>query len=195
MNILLIWPSWSGKTSIQEYLIKNYWFTKPLNATSRSPRSENAYDVDVNWDFKNSEMDTYLFLTKDQFERKMRNWDFAEFNMYNWDYYGTLNQIDYTKNNVIVIDPVWAESLIKKFLLDWVDYKTFFIDITEEVQEHRLWFKRRESISTINERKLDFKYFDKDRYDVVLDWEDEIELNALKILKEINFKINLYNIW
>jgi hypothetical protein len=41
---------------------------------------------------------------------------------------------------------------------------------------------RRESVVTITERKKDFKYFPQNRYDIVLDGEENINTNIRKIL-------------
>lgn len=200
--ILLTWVSWSWKTTLQEHLMDKYGYVKPINYTTRKPRDKKTIlELEENkqwWEsldetpllewFTSKELDEYIFCTKDQFELKMRNWDFAEFTMNYWEYYWILNQIDYSKDNCIIVDPVWAAVFRKKFLLEWREFTSVFLDISEEEQEYRLWFKRRESVETIAQRKKDFLYFKDWKYDLVLNWEEETELIAMKLLNFINNK-------
>lgn len=185
--ILLTWVSWSWKTTLQEHLMDKYGYVKPLNCTTRKPRSLTAYNTDKDNNFTNKELDEYLYLTHDQFELKMRNWDFAEFIHYNWEYYWVLNQIDYSKDNCIIVDPIWAAVFRKKFLIEGREFTSVFLDISEAEQEYRLE-KRWESVNSIRERKKDFLYFKDWKYDLVLNWEEETELIAMKLINFINNK-------
>jgi guanylate kinase len=54
----------SGKTTLQEELLKRDW-NRPYNFTTRKPRSE-------------EELDEYVFITKEQFFEKMEKGDFLE---------------------------------------------------------------------------------------------------------------------
>ena len=154
---MITWVSWSGKTTIQEILIKECGYTKPINFVTREPRNE-------------KELDEYIFVSQDQFLRKVKNWDLAEYICYNWEFYWITNYIDYTKDNIIIVEPVGFAALSKKFRLEGKQFTSIFLDIDEKEQERRLWILRRESVDTIRKRKEDFKYFLPNGYDLVIDW-------------------------
>jgi guanylate kinase len=65
---------------------------KPLQFTTRKPRDD-------------KELDDYVFLTKEQFIRKLDNGDFIEHIVYNGEYYAITKYFDTSKSNVFVADP------------------------------------------------------------------------------------------
>ena len=76
--IVISGPSGSGKGTIISELRKindNIWLS--ISMTSREPRSN---------DIPN---ETYFFVSKDEFEKKIENNEFLEYAQYNQNYYGT----------------------------------------------------------------------------------------------------------
>ena len=77
--IVISGPSGSGKgTIIQELLKNNKSLYLSISATSREKR---------NYETNGKE---YYFISKDEFEEKIKNDEFLEYTLYNDNYYGTL---------------------------------------------------------------------------------------------------------
>ncbi len=90
-------PSGAGKSTIVGHLLKKYPFLEfSVSATSRAPRGEEV-------DGKH-----YYFFSTDQFERKIANGEFVEYEeVYAGSYYGTLRsevQRIWDKGNIIIFD-------------------------------------------------------------------------------------------
>lgn len=76
--IVISGPSGSGKgTVIQELLKNNHNAWLSISCTSRAIRPGDVPD------------ETYYFLSKEEFERKIKNNEFLEYTEYNGNYYGT----------------------------------------------------------------------------------------------------------
>lgn len=78
--IIITAPSGAGKTSITRYLLNKYpSLAFSISAATRQPRSNEKNGVD------------YYFLSADDFQQKLENNEFAEWEMvYEGKYYGTL---------------------------------------------------------------------------------------------------------
>lgn len=90
-------PSGAGKSTIVGYLLKKFPFLEfSVSATSRKPRGEEV-------DGKH-----YYFFSTDQFESKIRNGEFVEYEeVYAGSYYGTLkSEVEriWDKGNIIIFD-------------------------------------------------------------------------------------------
>lgn len=90
-------PSGAGKSTIVGHLLKKFSFLEfSVSATSREPRGEEKNGKD------------YYFFTKDQFETKIQNGEFVEYEeVYAGSYYGTLRsevQRIWEKGHIIVFD-------------------------------------------------------------------------------------------
>lgn len=90
-------PSGAGKSTIVGHLLKKFSFLEfSISATSREPRGEEKNGKD------------YYFFTKDQFETKIKNGEFVEYEeVYAGSYYGTLRsevQRIWEKGHIIVFD-------------------------------------------------------------------------------------------
>lgn len=90
-------PSGAGKSTIVGHLLKKYHFLEfSVSATSRKPRGEEV-------DGKH-----YYFFTTDQFETKIKNGEFVEYEeVYAGSYYGTLkSEVEriWNKGNIIIFD-------------------------------------------------------------------------------------------
>lgn len=102
--IVISGPSGSGKGTIVSELLKennNIWLS--ISATSRLPRGLE----------KNGR--EYYFLTREQFEQKIKNGDFLEYAEYNGNYYGTLKEKieDQLNNGIDVILEIEIQGALK----------------------------------------------------------------------------------
>lgn len=158
--VILTWVSWSGKTTIQEQMLKNWW-VRPINFTTRKPRSDN-------------ELDEYVFLKRKQFLTKYANWDFLEQTNYWWNFYGVSKYLPKDKNICIILDPVWRATVEEYFSRAWIEVETYYIRIPKEVQEERL-YSRGDSDEEVERRKRDYKWFSPTSRCVILDWRKPIE--------------------
>ncbi len=90
-------PSGAGKSTIVGHLLKKFNFLEfSISATSRQPRGQEIDGKD------------YYFFSTEQFENKIKNGDFVEFEeVYAGSYYGTLRsevKRIWDKGNIIVFD-------------------------------------------------------------------------------------------
>ena len=85
--IIISGPSGVGKGTICNKLIDelNAWYS--VSTTTRSPREGEIDGVN------------YFFISKDEFEEKIKNGEFLEYNLYNGNYYGTSKKIVLEKIN------------------------------------------------------------------------------------------------
>lgn len=173
--VTITWVSWSGKSTLQSQLVNSQGWKKPINFTTRKPRSDR-------------EKDEYVFLTEDQYFTKLKNWDFAEYIKYGDNYYAISKYLsDWV--NCMVVDPV-GRAVFQKYCAERdIPIFSILIEISEDLQEYRLGFLRRESVSEIEKRKRDFIYMkNTGDYDLVLDWSKPIEKLEDIILEELDKK-------
>lgn len=158
-------PSWAWKTTIQNELVARGW-KSPANFTTRKPRSDD-------------ELDSYVFITEEQFVAKVKNDDFIEFTNYNWNWYWISKHLDESSNVCLVLDPIWRSSALEKiYRLDLpFETNTYFLDISPQVQEERLR-KRWDDENSIEERKRDFKWFSPTNNCIVVSWEQDTKIIA-----------------
>lgn len=161
--IILTWVSASWKTSIQNELL-NRWWKRPINFSTRKPRSDNAYDVDWDLDFNSDELNEYVFIDRNTFSIKMINWDFVEITQYWGNFYGVSetflqDESPLKKENIcIILDPIGRSQLMERLTRECVPFETYYIYISQELQEDRLskrWDKQEEIIK----RRKDFNWF------------------------------------
>lgn len=140
--IVISGPSGVGKGTICNKLINelNAWYS--VSTTTRSPRAGEVEGVN------------YYFITKDEFENRIRNNEFLEYNLYNGNYYGTskemvINKINEGINVFSEIDVNGARN-IKKIFPDAL--LIYIAPPSMEVLKERLIGRGTESIDRINER-------------------------------------------
>jgi guanylate kinase len=116
--IVLSSPSGAGKTTLVKMLSEIDNFEISVSHTTRQPRSDETSDKD------------YFFITKDEFERLIKNEEFLEHAKVFNNFYGTtrtpvIDKLDKGKNVLFDIDWQGADQIKNKKL----DYKliTFFI--------------------------------------------------------------------
>lgn len=74
--VVVTGPSGSGKTTLCNYLVENYGFTKPRTCTTRAPRAE-------------EDQDAYIFMTREEFQNKIKRGEMAEYVEAFGNYYGS----------------------------------------------------------------------------------------------------------
>ena len=83
---------------------------------------------------------TYIFLTKEEFEEKIRNDEIYEYDIHHNNYYGTSKQIlnEESKTGIIIKDiDVNGTEILKKTLKD-IKIVTIFLRVPKEELKHRL---------------------------------------------------------
>lgn len=178
--IVISGPSGVGKGTICNKLLNelNAWYS--VSTTTRSPREGEVEGVN------------YYFVTKEDFEEKIKNDEFLEYNIYNGNYYGTskkivLEKMDKGINVFSEIDVNGAHN-IKKIFPDAL--LIYIAPPSIETLRERLIGRGTESIDKINERlKIAEKELKEiDFYDYVVVNDDlEKATNEVKdiILKKI----------
>lgn len=168
-QVIITWPSWSGKTTLLKNLLEKYpnKYSKPLQYTTRKPRSDREYD-------------DYVFLTREQFMKKLTNWDFIEYVEYNKELYAIGKYFNPDVSNIFIAEPVGREALQKYFKLNKVPYLSFYIEIDEKEMRYRLE-ERRETVQTIETRVRDLEYFYPSPNCKVLDWTEREEVLVNKV--------------
>ncbi len=173
--ILLTWPSGSGKSSIVERLKQEYNIIQPIQFTTRQPRND-------------KELDTYCFLSKEQFLIKLENGDFSEFTYYNWHWYWISAHFK-SGTNIVIVEPVGFASLKKYLRLNNIPFFSIFLDIDKNTMIQRLGMGRRESVNVIEERMKDLLYFSPDGYNYTVDAKgsfEEVYRHITQIMKTNN---------
>ncbi len=140
--IVISGPSGVGKGTICNRLLNelNAWYS--VSTTTRAPRDGEINGVN------------YFFVTKEEFENKIKEGEFLEYNIYNGNYYGTSKEIVVDKINEGInvfseIDVNGAHNIKKVFpdaLLIYIAPPSI------EVLKERLISRGTESIEKINQR-------------------------------------------
>lgn len=158
-QLIITWVSWSWKTTVMRWLLAAFpdLYSKPIQYTTRQPRSE-------------LEKDDYVFLTYQQFQKKLLNWDFIEYIEYNKELYAIWKYFDVTKTNIFIAEPVWREAIKKHFKLNNIPFVSTYIKVDKEEIQRRLE-SRGSSVFDVDARMEDFKYFYPSKWDEVIDWD------------------------
>ena len=140
--IIVSGPSGIGKdTVVEEYLKRNDAY-KSVSCTSRKIREGDIIDK------------TYHFITKEEFENKIRNGEFLEYTIYNNNYYGTLkNTLDEKLNegiDVIMVIEVEGQANVKKMYPDAISI--FLLPPSMEELRERLVNRGNVSLENIEDR-------------------------------------------
>ena len=98
--LIVIGPSASGKTQIVNELIANYNLNKMVTYTTRPMRVNEIDGKD------------YHFISKSEFEEKIKNDFFLEYVEYNQNYYGTAKN-DITSDKVVILEKEGLKAYIK----------------------------------------------------------------------------------
>lgn len=131
MLVILSGVSGAGKDTIRKELMKRLNNTTSLPSyTSRNPREDEEEGVQ------------YHFITKEEFEKKIKNNEFYEYNLHHNNYYGTSKVLlnDKISSGKIIIKDIevnGTENLIN-LLKDDVKIVTIFLKVEKEELRGRL---------------------------------------------------------
>ena len=166
MIILVTGVSASWKTTLQHKLLER-WYKRPINFTTRQPRSE-------------AEKDEYVFVDNKIFLKKLANWDFFEHTTYWWNFYWVSNLTEKQikdNNYVIVVDWIWRAQIQQKLALMWIKPLLVYLTISRDKQLERLE-DRRLSVKEILSRTIDNDWFYPTPDSLILDWTRNIDTLA-----------------
>lgn len=169
--ILLVGESGSGKSLLEKELERK-GFNRIISYTTRPMRDGEVEGV------------SYHFLSRDEFERLIKEDFFAEHVEYNGNYYGT--SVDSCVDDaVIVVEPDGLRQLQEK-----PDLKTisFYLKADEVVRYQRMTVNRKDPIDHALDRvkkdKVIFKGIEKE-VDFVIDANRTIDEVVIDVLKEV----------
>lgn len=156
-------PSGAGKSTIVKHLLKKYPNMEfSISATSRQPRGEEKDGRE------------YYFFSVDQFESKIKNGDFVEYEeVYKGSYYGTLRsevRRIWNKGHVILFDIDVKGGLNLKRLYGGNALAVFIMPPSIEVLRQRLVSRGTDSLANIDKRvaKAAEELTYRDKFDKVL---------------------------
>ena len=181
--IVLSSPSGAGKTTLVKMLSEIDNFEISVSHTTRQPRSDETSDKD------------YFFISKDQFERLVKNEEFLEYAKVFNNFYGTtrtpvIDKLDKGKNVLFDIDWQGADQ-IKNKKLDYQLITFFILPPSKEELFERLSNRDMKDKLIVEER---MKQFERDvlhwiNYDYVV-INDDLKKCFTKIKNLIEAEIN-----
>ena len=120
--IVLTGASASGKTVTALDLQKRYGLVKAITTTTREKRVGETDGVE------------YFFVSKDEFQKRLKENKFVEYSLYNGNYYGCgVDQI--SDNKIVVLDPNGLHSFLK---LKNKNVVSFLLIANEETRKARM---------------------------------------------------------
>ena len=174
--IVISGPSGVGKDTICEELIKRGNGIYSVSMTTRKKRNNEIDGVN------------YFFVSKDEFENKIKDNFFLEYAMYNGNYYGTPNEFirEATNNgdNVLAVLEIKGAINAKRIFSNAITI--FIMPPSFDELERRLRGRKSEEDNIISERlniaKEEIKYKDKYDYVVINNTVDEAVLEIENII-------------
>jgi guanylate kinase len=163
--IVLVAPSGAGKTTIAKRLLADYPTIKfSVSATTRPPRNDETDGED------------YYFLTKEEFDKKIENNRFLEWESYSGNKYGTLrSEVDkMVESGYFPLLDIEVKGALNIQRLYGSDAISIFIEPPSmEVLKQRLSNRGSETDETLNKRleraEMELKHADHFDYSVVND--------------------------
>ncbi len=189
--LLLSGPSGCGKSSLLKELYKvidNYYFS--ISTTTRSPRVGETDGID------------YLFVTKEEFEKDIKEGNFLEYANVHGNYYGTsikpiLKALSESKLVIFDIDVQGFEQVMAHQQFKDLTTTVFITTPSLEVLKTRLTSRGTDSIEVIEKRiknaKKEIHYIDKYDYFLVNDELQEASTKLISIAKSALIKSKLFN--
>lgn len=180
--IIISAPTAAGKTTLRDSILKTFsnFSEKVITATTRKPR-----DGEVDGEH-------YIFLSTDEFLKKVDNNEFVEYSEVYGNLYGCLKTsidviLENNKYPVVILDVVGREKLLKSF----PDSISIFIHPGCSIEEIRKRLEERNS--TEEDIKNRLEQFDNEieqssKYDVVVNNDTPIE-ETIEKLREVFTRI------
>ena len=186
MLVILSGVSGAGKDTIKKELLKRMNDTTTLPSyTSRAMRAGEEEGVQ------------YHFISEKQFEDKIRQGDFYEYDLHHGNYYGTSRELmnEKIKQGKVIIKDIevnGTENLLKLLAND-TRIVTIFLRVEKEDLKRRL-IERGDSIQDIEVRlsRLDYEESKLNLYDYVLK-NDELEKTVQTIITIIENEKRIEN--
>jgi len=184
--ILILWSSWVWKWTLISLLRKREQdFFFPISCTTRDPRE---------WEF---DWWTYYFLSKEEFEDKIKNWEMLEYALVHWKAYywlmkgPILDAINEWKTVIREIDVQGFDSICK--ILNEKIFWSIFIDVPKKIELLKERIRNRAPIaeSELNARMDSIKKESlyKFKTDFVItnieDWVEEMYDDLLEKIEEL----------
>lgn len=177
MLVILSGVAGAGKDTIKREIIKRMDNVKSIPAyTTRPPREGDVPGQ------------TYIFLSKEEFEEKIRNNEIYEYDIHHNHYYGTSKKFldEGSRNGIIIKDiDVNGTEILKSTLKD-IKIVTIFLRVPKEELRHRLENrvdKPSEGEIILRLNRFDYEESKISLYDYVLK-NDNLE-KAVNIIEEI----------
>lgn len=177
MLVILSGVAGAGKDTIKKEIVKRMENVKSIpSLTSRAPRGGDIPG------------ETYIFLSKEEFEEKIRNDEIYEYDIHHNHYYGTSKKIlnDASKTGIIIKDiDVNGTQILKETLKD-IKIVTIFLRVPKEELRHRLENridKPSEGEIILRLNRFDYEESKINLYDYVLK-NDDLE-KTVNIIEEI----------
>lgn len=175
--IVLVAPSGAGKTTIAKRLLADYPKIRfSVSATTRAPREGEEHGTD------------YYFLTKEEFDQRVKNDKFLEWENYSGNRYGTLrSEVDkLVESGYFPLLDIEVKGALNVQRLYGTDAVSIFIcPPSMEVLKNRLSSRGSESTESLAKRleraEMEMQYADRFDYSVV---NDDLE-TAYTEIKEI----------
>lgn len=170
--IILSGPSGSGKGTVLSEFMKTGDYQLSVSVTTREPRKGEVDGVN------------YHFKTKEEFEKMIHNNEFAEYVVFNDNYYGTLlnfnvDELEKGKCIIFEVEVQGALELKKKYP---EAVMIFIVPPNIEILKDRLIKRGTDTIDVINERietaKKEIMYLNKYDY-VIINDKKEMAINEL----------------
>lgn len=173
--IVIVGESASGKSSVADYLSKEFGYEKVVTYTTRKPRD---YEVDGK---------DYHFISEEEYNSLKSNGFFAEVAEYNGWKYGSAKK-DYSNNKVIVLTPRGLRSVRKSGIKN-----TFSVYINVPRRDRLIsCLKRNDNIEEAYRRSLsDVGQFDgiEDEVDYTISNPDyKMSISTLGIIIDLEYK-------
>lgn len=177
MLVILSGVAGAGKDTIKKEIVKRMENVKSIpSLTSRAPREGDIPG------------ETYIFLSKEEFEEKIRNDEIYEYDIHHNHYYGTSKKIlnDASKTGIIIKDiDVNGTQILKETLKD-IKIVTIFLRVPKDELKHRLENridKPSEGEIILRLNRFDYEESKINLYDYVLK-NDDLE-KTVNIIEEI----------
>lgn len=188
MLVILSGVSGSGKDTIKKELMKRMKNIETLPSyTSRPIRDEEV------------EGEAYYFITKEQFEEKIKNNEFYEFDIHHDNYYGTSIKLlnEKIKSGKIIVKDIDVNGTqnLKKLLKDEVKIITIFLRVPKKELKRRLEARGQEKTPgeiILRLNRLDYEESKISKYDYVLK-NNDLEKTVQIIMTIIKYEYDLKN--